>query len=146
MSVWPPTTEERCVVVVNAHLEESDLLGRLLMQLQVNTGRVVTYERLADLLHNPPPTGSGGLIVVATKDAPALVMQALLWLRDRYGRCMMLVIGDEGCGELELAARAGGANYMTRPVDREQWLVLLSQVFAPVIASAPREPAPRPRP
>jgi len=48
------------------------------------------------------------------------------WLKRRHPHCRVAVIADTGCGEEELAARIGGAIFMTRPVDDEQWSALLT--------------------
>ena len=53
----------------------------------------------------------------------------------------MVVVGSEGCGEHELAARIGGASYLTRPVHSGQWEGLLSHALGPRANLGRKEPA-----
>jgi hypothetical protein len=88
---------------------------------------MLAYEFMADLLACPP-AAAVGMVVLATNDGPGAVARALHWLRYRY-RCPMVVVGDEGHGPQERAARAGGACYLTRPVHEEEWTGVLEHAF-----------------
>ncbi|MFB3891769.1 MAG: hypothetical protein ACE15C_07070 [Phycisphaerae bacterium] len=107
-------------------MSEADQVGRQLSEL--NTGCLVTYRRIEDLAQNAP-AGKVALIVLATDDEPAVTGRTLKWLRHRWPRCPVTVVGDTGCGEHEMAAREGGACYLTRPVRCEEWAALLTHVL-----------------
>ena len=76
------------------------------------------------------PTGKVALIILATADIPAVISQTLKWLRRCWPRCPVTVVGDLGGGEHEMAARKGGACYLTRPVSPEQWTAILIHVLS----------------
>lgn len=134
MSVEPPTYEVMCVVIVDAHWQEVEQISRLLEGLQTNTGSLVTYRRMIDLIHSPPPIGHVAMVVLASDDPPEVLTRALHWLRNRYLGSAMVVVGDDGCGEHELAARIGGANYLTRPIHSGQWAGLLSHALSQALS------------
>jgi len=75
------------------------------------------------------PSGKVALVILATDDSAPLLRRSLDWLRRRWPGCPITVIGDTGCGEHEMAAREGGANFLTRPVSPEQWSAILSQAL-----------------
>ena len=102
--------------------------------MQFSTGCLVTYRRAEDLLHNAP-AGRVALVILATDDAPSVISNTLKWLRRRWAHCPVTVVGDLGSGEHEMAARLGGANYLTRPVQPEQWLAVLAHVLGEPIRS-----------
>jgi hypothetical protein len=52
----------------------------------------------------------------------------------------MMVVGDEGGGIEEMTARTGGAQYLTRPVQPEQWEALLMHVLAPALPETVPQP------
>jgi hypothetical protein len=106
-----------------ADVSEADQVGQLL--LQVHSGSLVTYSRSEDLMLNQP-TGSVALIILANHESPAVLRRLLAWLRNRWPRCPVTVVGNTGCGETEMAAREGGACYLTRPVPEEHWAAVLS--------------------
>jgi hypothetical protein len=95
---------------------------------QVNTGLLITYRTAQDVLLNAP-SGSVALIILASTDDPVAIIRILQWMRRRWPHCLVTVIGDVGSGGLELAARKGGANFLARPVTREQWHGILSPVL-----------------
>lgn len=137
LSAEPPTYEMKCVVIVDAHWQEVEQISRLLAGLQTNTGSLVTYRRMVDLIHSPPPSGHVAMVVLASDDPPEVLTRALHWLRNRYLRSAMVVVGDDGCGERELAARIGGANYLTRPIHSGQWSGLLSHALSHALSPRP---------
>lgn len=112
-----------CVLMTCADVSEADQVGKLL--LQVDSGSLVTYSRSEDVLSNQP-TGKVALIVLANHESPARLRRLLAWLRNRWPRCPVTVLGDAGCGETEMAAREGGACYLTRPVPEDHWAAVLS--------------------
>ena len=118
--------ERTLVVMVCADMREADLVGRQLME--VNTGCLVTYRRTEALRLNVP-AGRIALVILATEDRPQTMRQTLRWLRRRWPRCVITVVGDTGCGAEEMAAREGGAAYLTRPVSPEQWLAVLAHAL-----------------
>lgn len=122
-------TNRRCLCIVMActDMSEAELVSRQLLQL--NNGCLVTYRRAEDMLFNAP-TGKVALIILATADAPVIVGRTLKWLRRRWPRCPITVVGDAGGGELEMTARKGAACYLTRPVNAEQWTALLAHALA----------------
>ena len=133
-----PLRRTGCLFVVLAcdDAGQADAVGRRL--LQMNTGALVVYGRLDDLLANPP-AGRIAAAIVDTHEPPAAVRRALDWLRRRWPRSPVTVIGDAGGGDQEMAARQGGATFLTRPVTEEQWSSLLSHALAPRGANEFRE-------
>ena len=125
-----PVRGTGCLFVVLAcdDAGQADAVGRRL--LQMNTGALVVYGRLGDLLANPP-AGRIAAAIVDTHEPQASVRGALDWLRSRWPRCPVTVIGDAGGGDQEMAARQGGATFLTRPVTEEQWMSLLGHALAP---------------
>jgi hypothetical protein len=122
--------------MVCADTHEADQVGRQLSEL--NQGCLITYRRSEDLMYNAP-TNKVALVVLAANETPAMIGRMLKWLRNRWPRCSVTVVGDEGCGEYEMTAREGGAFYLTRPVAQEQWSSLLSHVLAtPSTSETPR--------
>jgi hypothetical protein len=105
---------------------EADQVSRQLEQ--INNASLVRYGRAEDLMLNAP-CGKVTLIILATTDAPLRVKQTLSWLRHRWPRCSVTIIGDSGCGEHEMAAREGGAFYLARPVAPETWGAVLSDAL-----------------
>ena len=119
-------TETLLIVMVCEDDHEAEQIGRQLSEQ--NKGCLVTFRKTEDLLTNVP-SGKVALIILATNDQPALIARTLKWLRHRWPRCPLTVVGDVGCGENEMAAREGGACYLTRPVVPEQWTAMLSHVL-----------------
>ncbi len=124
--VYRPATGRLCIVMVCTDISEADQVGRQLSE--VNTGCLVTYRRMEDLMYSSP-TGKVALVILATDDKPAVLSRMLKWLGRRWPSCPVTVVGDEGCGDYEMAARIGGANYLTRPVAPQQWSAVLSHVL-----------------
>jgi DNA-binding NtrC family response regulator len=106
---------------------------------QLNTGALVVYGRRADLLSSPP-SGRIAAVIVDTHESQAAVCRALEWVRNRWPGCPITVVGDCGGGEQEMAARQGGASYLTRPVTEEQWLSLLGHALVRQDWISMREP------
>jgi DNA-binding NtrC family response regulator len=119
--------ERLCVLMACEDAAEAVQVGEQL--LKVNKGSLVTYRRAADVLTNSP-AGRVVLIVLAESGDPETLGRNLAWMRHRWPRCPIAVIGDEGGGEMEMAARRGGANYLTRPVRPEEWAALIEHVLS----------------
>lgn len=76
------------------------------------------------------PSGKVVLAILATRWRDVADLGRMLkWLRRRWSECVVTVVGDEGGGEEELAARRGGALFLTRPVELWHWSALLSHVM-----------------
>ena len=121
-----PVERGLCIVMVCTDTSEADQVSRQLEE--VNKACLVTYRKAEDLMLNSP-SGKVALIILATTDTPMRVKQILSWLRHRWPRCPITVLGDSGCGEHEMAARVGGANYLTRPVAPEVWAAVISHLL-----------------
>jgi len=113
-------------VMACSDMQEADQVGRCLAELK--TGCLVTYCKAEDLLLNAPG-GQVALVILATNDSLPVLRGALQWLRRRWPRCPVTVVGDEGCGEHELAAREAGASFLARPVTPDEWSAVLSHAF-----------------
>lgn len=137
-AMWPTTRRSLCVVMACSDMQEADQVGRQLSQQ--NTGCLLTYLRSEDLLLNAP-AGPVALIILATGDHPATMRRILGWLRHRWPGCPITVVGDEGCGQHEMAAREGGATFLTRPVNREHWSAIVTQALQSRRRPAPGPPA-----
>jgi DNA-binding response OmpR family regulator len=109
---------------------------------ELNTGCLVTYLKAEDLLLNAPG-GPVALIILATDDSSRVLRRTLSWLRHRWPACPITVVGDEGCGDYEMAAREGGATFLTRPVSPEHWSAIVLQAFRSVRQAEPQRPASR---
>ncbi len=122
-----------CVVMACADKGEAEAVSKQLLQL--NNGYLVTYRRAEDLVHNQP-TGKVALVILSVWDDPAHLGRIIRWLKHRWPTCPVTVVGDEGGGHDEMAARMGGALYLTRPVFPTQWTDLLEHVLQPARARA----------
>ncbi|MCD6365504.1 MAG: hypothetical protein J7M14_06475 [Planctomycetes bacterium] len=116
-----------CIVMVCADMSEADQVGRQLLEL--NRGCLVTYRRAEELMLNAP-ADRVALVILAGDESPGVLRRMLKWLRRRQPQCSITVIGNEGCGQHEMAARQGAANYFTRPVDSRQWAALLAHALS----------------
>ncbi len=125
-TVMRPVDRKACIVMVCASVSEADHVGKQLSEL--NMGCLVTYRRAEDLMYNAP-TGKVVLVILATADSSPVMGRTLQWLRRRWPRCPVTVIGDEGGGEREITARSGGASYLARPVTAEQWSAMLGHAL-----------------
>ena len=96
--------------------------------LKVNTGSLVTYREAEDVLTNQP-AGRVVLIILSACGSAEDLGRQLAWMRHRWPNCPITVIGDEGGGPTELAARRGGASYLTRPVGPQEWGALVGHVL-----------------
>jgi len=105
---------------------EAEQVGALVSQ--VNNGVLLTYRKAQDVLLNRP-AGRVVLIILATAEEPDAIAGTLAWMRRRWPHCPVAVIGDQGGGELEIAARAGGAIFLTRPIDPEAWEAMVHHVL-----------------
>lgn len=121
-----PAKSSVCIIMVCTDASEADQVGQQLSQM--NAGYLVTYRRVQDLMHNAP-AGTVALIILSTQDEPVVTGRTLQWLRNRWPRCPITVVGAIGGSDQEMAAREGGACYLTRPVDGEQWRAILSHAL-----------------
>ena len=135
-----PTSRAACIVMVCTDAGEADQVSRLVVEL--NSRYLVTYRGVEELL-TKPPVGSVALVILATREAASAIRHALTWLRNRWPRCSVTVIGNVGCGEFERTARAGGANFLTRPVTPEQWRATLTQAVTLAKTEEPNSSLPR---
>jgi len=119
-----------CIVLTCTDMREADEVGRQLLEL--NNGCLVTYRRAEDLMSNAP-AGRVALVILATSDSPEVICRTLKWLRRRWPRVPITVVGDVGGGELELAARKEAACYLTRPVDAQQWRAILGHALGAAV-------------
>lgn len=129
--------QRACVVMTCEDLSEAEVVARTLLQL--NTGMLITYRKASDLVSNAP-AGRVAVVILATKDSPAVTRRTLEWLRHRWPRCPVTVVGDIGSGEHEMAAREGGASFLSRPVTCEEWTAMLSHTLVGQ-SKVEREPA-----
>ena len=136
-----PANRGLCIVVACTDASEAEQIARQLSK--PNRGRIITYRRAEDLLHNAP-TGTVSLLILASTETTATLERTLKWLRNRWPRCPVTVVGDAGCGDYEIAARAGGAHYLTRPVAAEDWSAIFqhAQKVASDRAQETAQPAP----
>lgn len=121
-----PVRRGLCVLMVCTDMSEADQVGRALSE--VNSGCLVTYRRAEDLMSNAP-AGEVALVILANESTPVRLDRTLRWLRRRWPRCPLAVVGDQGGGEREIAARSSGAMYLTRPVAAEEWSALLEPIL-----------------
>ncbi len=126
-----------CVVMTCEDMSEAEAVGQTLLQL--NIGMLITYRKASDLMSNAP-AGWVAVVILATKDSPAVIRRTLQWLHHRWPRCPVTVVGDIGSGDHEMAAREGGASFLSRPVTCEEWTAMLSHTLAGH-SKVEREPA-----
>ena len=142
-SALRPAKQLMCVVMACSDTDEARQVAELLEEL--NTGCLVTYSRVEDMLQNPP-VGKVALFILATDESPAVVSRTLVWLRQHWPKCPLTVVGDDGCGLQELTARQAGASFVTRPVNSQQWMAILSHALSrPMVPAAPRRTIPTSR-
>ena len=125
-----PNTRHRerlCIVVACEDAAEAAQMGRRISQ--VHTGTLVTYRRAEDILTNSP-AGRVALIILSAEDEPTRIGKTLAWMRRRWPQCPVTVVGNEGGTALEMAARTGGATYLTRPVGPDEWAAMVKHVLA----------------
>jgi DNA-binding NtrC family response regulator len=126
MRVAPRYGENLCVVMTCSNGDEAaQVAGQL---LQVNSGVLITYRRCEDVLANSP-RGQVVLLILASTEEPAELTRALKWMRNRWPNCPITVVGDAGGGDVEVAARQGGACFLARPVTRDQWQAIVTHVL-----------------
>ncbi len=121
-SAMRPGRSEKCIVMACDDCDEADQIDQEISK--VNNGRLRTYYGLFDLMENPPQERIVAAIL-ATRADPETIGQTLQWMRHRWPRCPMTVVGDVGGQEHELAARENGANFLTRPVTSSQWRAIV---------------------
>jgi len=127
-----------CIVMVCTDINEAEQIGRLMVNFK--SGCLVTYRRAEDFFYNAP-SSKVVLIILATDESPEALRATLRWLRHRWPRSPVTVVGDSG-HEQEMAAREGGACYLTRPVETQQWSSILSHSLGEASGDEVRSPAP----
>lgn len=118
----------RCALVVLACADAREADAISLQLAQMNAGCLVAYRRAEELQRNVP-LGRVAMVILATEAHPQVMRHVLRWLRQRWPRCPVTVVGNAGCGADEMVAREGGATYLTRPVAPEQWRALLEHAL-----------------
>ena len=124
-----PGTKHRqrlCIVVACENAAEAAQISHQVSQ--VHMGTLVTYRRAEDMLLSVP-AGRVALIILAADNDPERIGKTLLWMRRRWPRCPITVIGDAGGNAVEMAARTNGAHYLTRPVGPEEWAALVEHTL-----------------
>ena len=116
-------TRKACVVMTYGDRHEAEQMGRQMEDLDA-AGRLIMYEDTESLLHNSPASRVS-MVILAAGERPPLLRKTLGHVRRRWPRCHIAVVGDEGCGEQEKAAREGGANYVLRSAARHHLPELL---------------------
>ena len=119
-------SERLYIVMACEDLGEAAQVGRQLSQ--VDNGALITYRRAEDVMLNRP-SGRVALIILANSDDPEAIGRTLSWMRHRWPGCPIVVVGEMGGGAMELAARKGGASYLTRPVSPQQWAGMVQHVL-----------------
>jgi DNA-binding response OmpR family regulator len=119
--------ERLCVLMACGDAAEAAQVGQQV--LKVNKGSLVTYRRAEDVLLGSP-AGRVVLIILASGEDPRIVGRNLAWMRRRWPQCPIAVIGEKGGDATEMAARIGGASYLTRPVRPEEWAALVEHVLS----------------
>lgn len=112
-----------CIAMSCTEESEARQVGQAL--LQQKTGVLITYRSATDLIQNAP-SGAVAMVILAGRECPLEMQEVFGWLKRRHPHCPVAVIADTGAGEEELAARIGGAIFMTRPLDDDQWSALLT--------------------
>ena len=118
--------ERLCIVVACEDAAEAAQMGSQISK--VHTGTLVTYRKAEDILLNAP-AGRVVLIILAADDDLTRLGKTVAWMRRRWNRCPITVVGDKGNAQQELAARSGGASYLTRPVGPHEWAALVEHVL-----------------
>jgi hypothetical protein len=116
----------RFVAMVCADMSEADLVGLQLLKLK--NGHLAAYRRMVDLAMNPP-VGNVAITILSINDGPAAIRRSLGWLRHRWPRCSLVVVGKSGAGLHELTARQSGACYFTRPIEPGLLAAMLRNVL-----------------
>ena len=135
-SIGLRTGERFYIVMACEDLGEAAQVGKQLSQ--VNNGALITYRRAEDVMLNCP-SGRVALIILANSDDPETMGRILSWMRHRWPCCPAVVIGETGGGDMEIAARKGGASYLTRPVSPQQWAGLVQHVLSTGTATVTAE-------
>ena len=116
-----------CIAMSCTEESEACQVGQAL--LHQNTGVLITYRSATELIHNAP-NGAIAMVILAGRECPTEMHEVFDWLKRRHPHCPTAVIADAGAGDEELAARIGGAIFMTRPMDDDQWSALLTVATA----------------
>jgi len=117
------------IVMVCAELSDIETLTLSLGKL--NRGSLLTYDRPAELRHNPP-VGEMALFVLIDREFLESTADTLRWLDRYWHHTARVVVGNRGSGRQELMARIGGAIYLVDPVPRGQWQSLVRLAFESV--------------
>ena len=115
------------VVIICDDAARAEDVGRRVLNL--NRCMLVTYQR-PESMRCSMPAGPVAAVIVDLRAPAPVIGRTVQWLRHRWPRCPVTVVGDVGGGEFEMVARKGGASYLTRPVTDKHWSGLLSHVLA----------------
>lgn len=118
----PTRIDGALIVIVCAELGDIEPMALSLEKL--NTGSLLTYDRQAELRHNPP-VGEIDLFVLFDREFLESTADTLRWLDRYWPHTARAVVGARGSGRQELIARTGGAIYLVDPVPRGQWQSLV---------------------
>ncbi len=114
-----------CILVVCGDCEAPRISREL---SEINSGYVVSYRRVEDLVLNAP-TGKVALVILAGRETPTVRERTLKWLRRRWGDCVITVVDSETSTEAEMTARKGGAMYMAEQIAPDKLSDLVSHVL-----------------
>ena len=98
--------------------DEPQQIGHEIRQL--NNSCLRAFDGVWQFMENPPREHVVA-VILATRDDPETMGQALQWMRHRWPHCPVTVVSDVGGEGHEMAARQNGANFLTRPVTLAQW-------------------------
>jgi len=121
----PTRIDGALIVTVCAELGDIEPMARSLEKLEkLNTGSLLTYDRQAELRHNPP-VGEIDLFVLIDREFLESTADTLQWLDRYWPHVARVIVGETGSSRQELMARIGGAIYLVDPVPRRQWQSLV---------------------
>ena len=118
----PTETDGPCIVTTCPEL--SDVAPMASEFEKLNTGRLLTYNRQAELRFNPP-VGEVSLFVLIDREFLEPTADTLRWLGRCWPGTATVVVGATGSGGQELMARMGRAIYFVYPACGGQWLSLV---------------------
>jgi hypothetical protein len=101
---------------------EVDGIGRCLTR--VDAGRVFAFQQSKDVQANIP-AGDVDLVVLTASRSLDAVERMLRWIRHRWPKSLILVLGEDGSDLLERKARQNGALFMPRPISDKLWKSVL---------------------
>lgn len=106
------------MAMLSVDASEVKEVGEILSRFEAT---LIRYTSLGDLMQYSP-AGRIALAILTNKEPSKRLERLLEGIRHRWPDCRMVVVGDEGGGRYERVARAGGALYLSRPVDVSEWM------------------------